>query len=168
MPEPRRPRRPHVTLCAAITFDGKLDAADPLPPALLNALVLTDGDRLLADTATAAALPPEHARNVHRPPRTGWDGVPRAVRALLADPGVRRVLCLGGARTFPALLDAGLADDLLLLVRPRVDGHSAAPTLSGPPTPEFFPRSISCRLRRMEVVGSECLLHYTVVGPRAR
>ena len=63
---------------------------------------------------------------------------------------------------FRALLEAGQVDDLYLLVRPRIDGRGAAPTLSGPFTPEFFPRSISCRLRRMEVVDGECLLHYTV------
>ena len=63
---------------------------------------------------------------------------------------------------FRALLEAGQVNDLYLLVRPRIDGRRDAPTLSGPFTPEFFPRSISCRLRRMEVVDGECLLHYTV------
>ena len=63
---------------------------------------------------------------------------------------------------FRALLEAGQVNDLYLLVRPRIDGLGDAPTLSGPFTPEFFPRSIACRLRRMEVVDGECFLHYTV------
>ncbi len=67
---------------------------------------------------------------------------------------------------FHALLAAGQVHDLYLLVRPRVDGRRAAPTLSGPFTPEFFPRSIACRLRRMEAVDGECLLHYTVAHTR--
>ena len=111
-----RRRRPRVALCAAITFDGKLDTSAPLPPTFHDFLASEDGDQLVDD-----------------PDR------------------------------FRALFDAGRVDDVYLLVRPRVDGRRDAPTLSGPFTPEFFPRSISCRLRRMEVVSGECLLHYTVI-----
>ena len=67
---------------------------------------------------------------------------------------------------FHALLAARQVNDLYLLVRPRIDGRGTAPTLSGPFTPEFFPRSISCRLRRMKVVDGECFLHYTVARGR--
>ncbi len=116
MPEPRpRRRRPRVALCAAITVDGKLDATDPLPPALRDFAALQDGDRLVDD--------PDQ---------------------------------------FRALLDAGQVNDLYLLVHPRIDGRRSAPTLSGPFTPEFFPRSMACRLRRMEIVDGGCLLHYTI------
>ena len=151
---PERKRRPRVALCAAITSDGKLDARAPLPPALLDALTLADGDRFVADTAVAA--------NVAIIASTARAKPADRVRALQNDPRVRRVLCLGGPRLFRALLDAGLVNDFYLLVRPRVDGRRAAPTLSGAPTPAWFPRSISCRLRRMEVVDGDCFLHYTV------
>ena len=59
-----------------------------------------------------------------------------------------------------ALLLAGDVRELRLTIRPRIDGRRDAPTLSGPPTPEFFPRSLACRLLRMETRGGECLLHY--------
>ena len=149
-----RKRRPRVTLCAAVTFDGKLDTRNPLPSVLLDALVSADGDRLVADTAVAV--------NVSIIASTARGKPANAVRALKDDPHVKRILCLGGPRLFRALLDAGLVEDFCLLVRPHVDGRRAAATLSGPPTPEWFPHSISCRLRRMEVRGDDCFLHYTV------
>ena len=154
-------------LCAAVTFDGKLDTSDPLPPALLDFLAPAEGDVRLIDESWMHKTSP------------GWEQPVRildfdclenltASRALGGHGfafTVRRWLCLGGPKLFRALLDAGLVNDLCLLVRPRVDGRRGADTLSGPPTPEWFPRSISCRLRRMEVHGGGCLLHYTV-GPR--
>ena len=66
-----------------------------------------------------------------------------------------------------ALLAAGTVRELRLTVQPRIDGRRDSPTLSGPPTPEFFPRSLACRLLRMETRGGECLLHYRVLR-RAR
>lgn len=66
-----------------------------------------------------------------------------------------------------ALLAAGLVDEIHLTIRPRIDGRRDSPTLSGPPTPEFFPRSLACRLLRMETLDGECLLHYRVLR-RAR
>ena len=71
------------------------------------------------------------------------------------------------AREAGVLLLAGDVRELRLTVRPRVDGRRDSPTLSGPPTPEFFPRSLACRLLRMETRGGECLLHYRVLR-RAR
>ena len=61
-----------------------------------------------------------------------------------------------------ALLVSGRLDEIHLTIRPRVDGRRDAPTLSGPPTPEFFPRSLACRLLRMETRDGECLLYYRV------
>ena len=66
-----------------------------------------------------------------------------------------------------ALLAAGRVREIHLTVHPRVDGRRDALTLSGPPTPEFFPASLVCRLLGMETRGGECLLHYRVLR-RAR
>ena len=66
-----------------------------------------------------------------------------------------------------ALLVSGVVNEIHLTIRPRIDGHRDSPTLSGPPTPEFFPRSLACRLLRMETRDGECLLHYRVLR-RAR
>ncbi len=62
-----------------------------------------------------------------------------------------------------ALLAAGLVDQIHLTIRPRIDGRRDAPTLSGPPTPDFFPRSLACRLLRTETRDGECFLHYRVL-----
>ena len=61
-----------------------------------------------------------------------------------------------------ALLVNGAVNEIYLIVRPRIDGRRDASTLSGLPTPEFFPRSLACRLLRMETRDGECLLHYRV------
>ena len=71
------------------------------------------------------------------------------------------------AREARALLAAGAVRELHLTVRPQVDGRHDAPTLTGPPTPEFFPQSLACRLLHMETHGGECLLRYRVLR-RAR
>ncbi len=66
-----------------------------------------------------------------------------------------------------ALLTGGQVDEIHLTVRPRIDGRRDSPTLSGPPTPEFFPRSLACRLLGMETLDGECFLRYRVLR-RAR
>ena len=69
---------------------------------------------------------------------------------------------------FRGLLEAGLADELCLCVRPRIDGRRGGATLSGVGG-EFFPASVACRLVKMEVAGDECFLRYRVVeGTRAK
>ena len=80
---------------------------------------------------------------------------PQTVRGTQVDP-----LDAGQSRT---LLIGGQVDEIHLTIRPRIDGRHDAPTLSGLPTAEFFPRSLACRLLRMETVGDECLLHYRVL-----
>lgn len=156
----RRRQRPRVVLCAAITFDAKLDTADPLPPALRQAVAPGADDVFLIEPHLSGHLPP------------GWDHPARAITpgdlGSLPDdePSIRRWLCLGGPDLFRALLDAGRVNDLCVLVRPRVDARRDAPTVGGPFTPEFFPSSMPCRLRRMEVLGGECFLHYTVAHRR--
>ena len=87
----------------------------------------------------------------------------------LADPALRLLEGESSktvdAQEARALLAAGAVRELLLTVHPRIDGRRDAPTLTGPPTPEFFPRSLACRLLRMETRGGECLLHYRVLRP---
>ena len=85
----------------------------------------------------------------------------------LADPPLQTVR---GTQAVPldheqvhALLTGGQVDEIHLTIRPRIDGRRDSPTLSGPPTPEFFPRSLACRLLRMETRDGECLLHYRVL-----
>ena len=163
MSERKRLRRPRVTLCAAVTFDGKLDASDPLPTALLTALAPDAGEVLLFDGAMGIKMPPEWRRPTRIVGPAGLLDLPAVLKPSPAEPPVRRWLCLGGPKLFRALLEASLVDDLCLLVRPRINGRRRADTLSGPPTPGWFPRSISCRLRRMEVFGGDCFLHYMVV-----
>ena len=80
---------------------------------------------------------------------------PQTVRGTQVDS-----LDAGQSRT---LLIGGGVDEIHLTIRPRINGRRDAPTLSGLPTAEFFPRSLACRLLRMETVDGECLLHYRVL-----
>ncbi len=119
-----------MVLRAALTVDGKLDAAAPPGAAGEN----DPATRVLPDPAALATLPA----------------------------GVRRVICHGPAEAFRAWLDAGLVDELELLVGPRVDGRRDAATLSGPPGAGWFPASVACRLLKMERREEGCWLHYRV------
>ena len=135
---------PRVVLCAALTVDGKLDTPPPDPAWRDDPATV-----VLAEDAMAGDA--------------GWDAVLRRMRR---EDGVRRVVCLGGAERFRALLDAGAVHELHLLVRPRVDGRRDAPTLSGPPGAAFFPASVACRLLKAEMHEGECLLRYRVKRAR--
>ncbi len=149
-------KRPRVTLCAAITVDGKLD--DGLPPeAWAEIFAPQPGDVLLVDHRAAKAASP--ARRL-----VAVDGradLAVQLRGLRVDQEVRRVFCLGGPTLFRRLLDENLVDELCLRVRLRIDGRRGATTLSGVPG-EYFPASIHLRLLAMEVRGDECVLHYRV------
>ncbi len=135
--ERRRRKRPKVILEAALTIDGKLEAVPPVArDASLTVVVWEDHDGQLAADPLGQLL-----------------ALPKAVR---------RVICLGPAPTFRALLDAGVVDELELTVGPRVDGRRDAATLSGPPGAAWFPASIACRLLRVAMRGGECRLRYRV------
>jgi riboflavin-specific deaminase-like protein len=74
---------------------------------------------------------------------------------------VKCLICEGGPSLFRSLLAAGLVDEINLTLCPLVFGGSGAPTLTGLPR-GFLPRTVTCRLTRMEVSGDECLLRYRV------
>ena len=164
---------PLVTLCAGITLDGKLDGSPVWRQTngYFGPVPCDVGDLALADPATVSLLPE----------LSGWilaaDTGAAAVNLVnewLSPPtgptlsSLRRIYCLGGAKLFHALLQTRLVNELFLVIRPRIDGRRDSPTLSGPPTPEFFPRSLACRLLRMETRDGECLLHYRVLRRRPK
>ena len=149
-----RPRRdsplPRVILCAALTADGKLDTQSVLEPSALRRSPWTrwhDDPATLVWTEVAVGAA-DHTGALRRLARQ--------------HPGTRRVICLGGADRFRALLDAGVVREILLAVRPRIDGRRDAATLGGPPGAAFFPASIACRLLAVEMRDGECLLRYQV------
>ncbi len=134
--------RPPLTLCAVITADGKLDASTRPE----------DFPRQPGDVLFELAAREDPAARL---------------RALRARDGTRRVICFGGPQVFRRLLDARLVAEILLLVRPTIDGRRGAATLSGPPD-KFFPAAVRCRLLKLEVRGQECFLHYRVLRSRAK
>ncbi len=135
--------RPGVTIWAAITADGKLDAAGATP----EDFALRPSDVLFAPNARG--------------------DLAELLRGLWAQPDVRRVVCLGGPALFRRLFDEDLVAEMCLLLRPTIDGRRGAATLSGVPG-EFFPASIRCRLLKMETRGDGCLLRYRVLRTRVR
>ena len=83
--------------------------------------------RVLVDRGTPVAPGDVDARTLVATRDLGYDGrdLGAMLRALCAR-GVNDVLCEGGGRLAGALLDAGLADELLLLYAPKVLGDAAA------------------------------------------
>ena len=179
-------KRLKVVFCASLTADGKLDAEVPVVPPVLYSgstdparhpwgKLYNESAGVLVDSAVAAGLPMPQAavRTVvtEKIERTDAAEVRQAIKEAIERLGreetTRRWLCFGGARLFRALLKAGLADELCLCVRPRIDGRSGVGTLSGVGG-EFFPVSVACRLVKMEVVGHECFLRYRVVKDRRK
>jgi 2,5-diamino-6-(ribosylamino)-4(3H)-pyrimidinone 5'-phosphate reductase len=72
---------------------------------------------------------------------------------------VRTVVCEGGPTLFRALLEIGAVDELRLTWTPLIFGGARAPTLTGIPG-TFLPRTTRCRLKEMQINGSECFLTY--------
>ena len=75
---------------------------------------------------------------------------------------VKRLVCEGGAALFRSLLAANLVDEINLTLCPRIFGGEKAPTLTGLPG-DFLPRTVSCKLVKMEVFGGECFLRYRLL-----
>jgi diaminohydroxyphosphoribosylaminopyrimidine deaminase/5-amino-6-(5-phosphoribosylamino)uracil reductase len=137
--------------------------------------------RLLEDVADAPvhvlAARPDPSRQValeargatvHVLPKAGGhldlDAAVRHLHAL----GIRRLLVEGGARIHGALLAAGLADQVHVLVAPRVLGHTAAPPAvlgTGFLDLDRAPRLDALRWRRL---GSDFLLQALLTAPDGR
>jgi len=79
--------------------------------------------------------------------------------------GVKSVVCEGGPRLFRGLLLANLVNEINLTLCPRIFGGIKAPTLTGLPG-DFLPKSVHCKLAKMEIVGDECFLRYRVIKNR--
>ncbi len=160
--------RPTLTLCAAVTVDGKLDQTGPVPTAFFDSSPLDAHDVFLIDgkpaekrLGQALANPPQRWQFVVFDERSD---LPAVLQRLGAENAVRRAFCFGGPGLFRALFDAKLVHEIYLTVRPRIDGRRGAATLSGV-SGEFFPASVRCRLLQMEVRTDECLLRYRVLRP---
>jgi riboflavin-specific deaminase-like protein len=80
---------------------------------------------------------------------------------------VRQVACEGGATLFRALLERDMIDQLNLTITPYLFGGANAPTLTGL-SKDFLPKTVSCSLREMRVVGDECFLTYKVRRKRRK
>ena len=131
----------HVTLVAAITFDGRLrplPAAPPLPK-MTRVAAFQDGRR-------AATVCHWH----------GKLGARERVQCEINRPAAWSVAA--------ALLTAGLVNELRLTVCPLLSGRREAATLTGPPTPEFLPAGIRLRLISMEPAGEVCVLRYAAAS----
>jgi 2,5-diamino-6-(ribosylamino)-4(3H)-pyrimidinone 5'-phosphate reductase len=83
------------------------------------------------------------------------------LRILRSHYHVRTVVCEGGPRLFRALLEIGAVDELRLTWTPLIFGGARAPTLTGTPG-SFLPQTIRCRLKKMQINGSECFLTYSL------
>ena len=157
---------PTLTLCAAVTADGKLDQTGPVPTAFFAPSPLDAHDIFLIDGKPAkerliqAFI--DHARQLQFVVIDERTDLPAALHRLRAENGVRRAFCFGGPGLFRALLDAKLVHEIHLTVRPGIDGRHGAATLSGVRA-DFFPASVRCRLLQMEVHAGECLLRYRVL-----
>lgn len=77
------------------------------------------------------------------------------------------ILTPAAAPVATALLAGECVDELRLVVCPLISGRREAPTLTGPPTPDFLPAAIRLRLLSMEPAGDICLLRYQVKKPAA-
>jgi riboflavin-specific deaminase-like protein len=85
----------------------------------------------------------------------------RMLGILRSDYGVRTVVCEGGPTLFRALLEIGAIDQLHLTWTALIFGGVGSPTLTGTPG-GFLPKTIRCRLKKIQVEGRECFLTYTL------
>ncbi len=94
------------------------------------------------------------------------DGDAVDLRAMLAHLrshyGVKKLVCEGGAEVFRSFLALDLVDEIHVTLCPAIFGGEKAPTLTGLPG-DFLPKTIACRLMKMETAGDECFLRYRVI-----
>ena len=85
------------------------------------------------------------------------------LQTLRRDYKVRRVACEGGPSLFRSMLVRGLVDELNLTIAPYLFGGAAAPTLTGL-SKDFLPKSVTCVMKNMRVIGDECFVTYKIRG----
>ena len=83
------------------------------------------------------------------------------LRILRQDYAVKTLVCEGGPSLLRALLEINAVDTLHLTLAPVIFGGAKAPTLTGLPG-EFLPKTLRCRLTKMETIGQECFLTYKI------
>ncbi len=156
-----RERRPHVTLKAGMTADGKIadvhGAARWMPARALIAVGET------APAARVAALQSAGAAVVRFPVRDGRVAVD-AVLAALFEREVCAVLVEGGGEVHASFLEAGVVDRVTLFVAPLLLGGRTAPTLVGGAGRDL---KSAIRLGQLtaRAVGDDLLIEADVVRP---
>jgi len=83
-----------------------------------------------------------------------------ALQMLRAEYGVKSIVCEGGGELVRSLAELDLLAEIQLTVAPVVFGGATAPTLTGLPG-SFLPSTLDFRIKSLEQVGSECVLHLT-------
>jgi len=109
--------------------------------------------------ATRLKLAGKAVVHLHGSPRVD---LKKMLRHLRTHYKVKRLVCEGGPSLFRALLEKNLVNEINLTLCPLVFGGEKAPTLTGLPH-SFLPRTVSCKLLKTEVIGSECFLRYRVI-----
>ena len=77
---------------------------------------------------------------------------------------VRTLVCEGGPTLAKALAEADAIDELFITIAPRLFGGAMAPGILGRPG-TYLSSSRNYRLVSMEIVASECYLHYAADRP---
>jgi riboflavin-specific deaminase-like protein len=113
---------PHDPLMVIVS--GRLD----LP---WDAPLFTDGGgRVLIFTASEAE-PPEVATSLRVVRHEGFVDLPKALRHLRQERGIRALLCEGGPGLHAELEGGGLVDDLFLTIAPKLAGGEAPRIVEG-------------------------------------
>jgi 2,5-diamino-6-(ribosylamino)-4(3H)-pyrimidinone 5'-phosphate reductase len=119
---------------------------------------------------TSAATPPEYRDYLDRRGIRTWTAgerrvdLARALERLHAEEGVRHIRTDSGGRLNGALLAAGLADELVVMVEPVVAGAPGDPALLDLPR-ELDPRAVTFERTGVEPLdGGAVVLRYAVTA----
>lgn len=140
--------RPELPLGVVISRSGDIPFDIPM---------FADARQPIAVYAPAAArIPRVEARLTVHAVAGGDDQLPRVLRSLRTDHGVRSLLCEGGPALFSALLRAGVVDELFLTLAPTLVGGAEL----GVTTPADLGSLISLRLVAALHYESNLFLRY--------
>ncbi len=153
LPRPARGRNPWRVI---------VDSTGRLP---LAATVLTDESRQRTLVATTWRCPESRARGYERAgaqvvrlPVAGSKVLLTALMTALHERQVMRVLCEGGGELAAGLLQAGLVDEIVLFVAPKVLGGRAVNAVGGAGWP--LAAAPQFALESMERCGQDVVLRY--------